>query len=763
MYPPSPALTATLHALHGESDVPIVAPALGDPWFACVLALAPGVDPVISALGALACGLPSLLPPGMTDSPALHAAIASLIGTDTGERILPTWATVAPVGWGASHAATLIDAVQHDRCSHWAAAALIGPSDNSAVLLTWSDDIACAVRRWGQATPNAPTAWMDELTLAERNRLLDALHHTPDAAVCLPWLPMTHAGASVDVLIWDQVIDALDAYTAASPVARACHASILSSLIQRATWDDLAALTRLAVASCMDEAWTTIVHLLRTNPRNAIHVVEAAPWDALHADVQTFILSAADHNEVCAAIAFARGDRAAPPAITPETARAFFAAATPEVWASLSLNMKRAWRNKWAGGAWMKHLAVRSLGIDPSFLIPADLNDALIAAIHAHTLDYDAVRWALLPVVIRDLPIDTFPALIAALPPPPDPIAFVQIVGRHRDMPLALRDWITAHPTPHAFVAAMTVLRVASRSRTDSVAACCQALAATFAGWSSEETTALLATLPNNILAVLRPNTDVLANALAHPDRRDAFCQTLDALVALPPSAALPALHALNAMTAKRRPMQRQAACDELAIAMQEHGGLFLDLIESCTDDVIAAALPGAVDMRVLAASNPLLARRLGYAMHTNDFIAARNTLVQTPLPVVATIWHRLPDAFRRTVLGDLRALAMDAAASGCTNVLAETLAEQDADDPLFLLALRLLTDVDPTRQAQGVAFLAERTAAVVAIISLLRADLQTLLERDPRIAVVIADLPPTKGTPPAAQRRWQRCIRRSP
>jgi uncharacterized membrane protein YeaQ/YmgE (transglycosylase-associated protein family) len=116
MRPPSPALAATLRALHGEPDVHVVAPALSDQQVARILALAPGVDPVIGALGALAGKVPDLLTPGAIESPALHAAIAALIGTDAGDRVLPSWAWVAPAGWGASHTAALIDAVQRNRC-----------------------------------------------------------------------------------------------------------------------------------------------------------------------------------------------------------------------------------------------------------------------------------------------------------------------------------------------------------------------------------------------------------------------------------------------------------------------------------------------------------------------------------------------------------------------------------------------------------------------------------------------------------------------
>jgi hypothetical protein len=73
----------------------------------------------------------------MTNSPALHAAVASLIETQAGEHILETWADVAPADWGVSHTTTLINAVHAERCSRWTAAALIGPCDASAALL-WS-------------------------------------------------------------------------------------------------------------------------------------------------------------------------------------------------------------------------------------------------------------------------------------------------------------------------------------------------------------------------------------------------------------------------------------------------------------------------------------------------------------------------------------------------------------------------------------------------------------------------------------------------
>jgi len=196
----SPALTATLHALHGEPDGPIVAPALGNLWFAPILALAPNVDPIIGALGALAGERPDLLAPDIRNSPTLSAAVASLIGTNAGNGVLPTWAKVAPAGWGASHAAALIDAVQRNRCASWAAAALIGSCDASAALPSHAYAIARAVRRWGRITPDDPTAWMNHLASVDRDRLVNALRESPDAAArCLPWLPEADAADKANV------------------------------------------------------------------------------------------------------------------------------------------------------------------------------------------------------------------------------------------------------------------------------------------------------------------------------------------------------------------------------------------------------------------------------------------------------------------------------------------------------------------------------------------------------------------------------------
>ena len=212
----------------------------------------------------------------------------SLIGTEAGNDILKAWADVAPVGWGESHAAALIDAVRVGRCSCGAAAALIGSTNDTVALLHKSWDIALAIRCWGQATPDVPTAWMTTLTQADRDRLLNVLSaaNINIADQCLPWLPKANASDIAHRIERTYLDFALDAYAAASSIARTRHADVLSTLMQHSEPSDLAALTRLAVASGIDAAWTTVVQILHEHPDVARHVVAAAPWDDVPGDVQ---------------------------------------------------------------------------------------------------------------------------------------------------------------------------------------------------------------------------------------------------------------------------------------------------------------------------------------------------------------------------------------------------------------------------------------------------------------------------------------------
>jgi hypothetical protein len=511
-------------ALRGATDLHVIAPAFNNRQFAQFLALAPGVDPVIGALGALAGALPDMLAP--TVHVPTRTSIASLHEADAENSMLENLEIGTLARQSAVRADALITAAQNNSCESWAAAALLGPSDASAALLTGSWNTARTVRHWGQSTPDNPTAWMNKLTPAERDRLLATLHtHLADAVYCMPWLHDIHAtdiASHIDVL---HLSYALAAYAAASPVARDRHATILASLIQRAEPYHLDALTPLAVASHMDEAWTAVVRLLCTHPWNAVHVVTATSWDNIHADVQKTILSAADNDptSICAAIAFARGEREQMPPITKTHACAFFAAVTPTVWHALPEWARQAWRSEL--DVQDTHLAVRSLGLDPAFLERAILNNALITAVRRYTPDDAAVRWTLLPLAARNLPITDVPAVINDLPPLPNPIVFVQIAGRMLDLPPMLRDWITDHSMPRALAAIITILRSASPSELP--ANCCVALAHALTGLTATETETLLAALPDDLRRALRPDVDTLAASAAAEGQTDILAQTL--------------------------------------------------------------------------------------------------------------------------------------------------------------------------------------------------------------------------------------------
>jgi hypothetical protein len=770
----SPALTATLRALRGGTDVRIIAPALYDPRFARVLALAPNVHPIVGALGALADQAPDVIPPVVRDSSVLSATIASLIGTDAGDCVLPTWARVASTGWGVAHADALIDAVHDNRCPRWAAAALIGPCNASATLLIRTEDIARAVRRWGKATPDDPTAWMDTLEPAQRDRLMETLRASPDAAVaCLPWLPEECAATICRQMVNARVSEALDIYADASPVARDRHTDALAALMQRAKRNDLAALTRLAVATGMNDAWDAVLRLLPKSSDKAVDVVTAAPWDMLRADVQRSILSAADADDVCAAIAFALGMRSDHPTITRETARAFFAAVTREVWTALPAETQHAWRAEIVSSD-IAVLAVRSLGPDPAFLARAELNAALVAAVRRHIRDDRTQRHTLLPISVRDLPLDAVPDVVAALPLPPDPVAFVQIACGERDMHPALRDWIMEHPTLQALAGATPLLHAAKRyGQRDGQSA---ALSRALAGWSWEETNALLAALPKDVRTTLLPDRDTLANTLAHPDRQDAFRQALDTIDSLPPAATLSALLALETLVhAIQRSTQRQAG-KELARALRDHGRTFTAIVRALHDNVRSAILPRRdaphieSELEDIAGVNPLVAYHLAYALWDFSPDVVIDALTAAPPQETQRIWRLLPDALQCAVLGDINALAENVAAEGQADALAQMLLNWvGEDDPRLLLALRDCAgepEYDPLmlvfkprgrdeeRWTRGIALFAQHPDAAAALLPLLRDDLRTALASDPTIAFASADLPSPRGLAPVRRRR---------
>jgi len=301
--------------------------------------------------------------------------------------------------------------------------------------------------------------------------------------------------------------------------------------------------------------------------------------------------------------------------------------------------------------------------------------------------------------------------------------------------------------------AATTVLRVAARSPADNVAACCAALAQTLKDLHAAEMDALLAALPNNVHNAFRSDRAALVSELASPTQRDAFRQALDALVALPRAAKLPAFYALGALVAASDPDVRHQAAEGLAHALRDHGNGFLALVDALADAPRREILPlprsakRAVAVRALAAADPLTAHRLAHALRSRNPTAAFNALADAPFDVLTRIGIILPDALQQSALNNLHALASAVAAPGGVDALVQTLhAWRDGNDLLPLLALRMLIDDDEARRTRGVALLAGRTGLASTLLPLLCDDVRMLLERDSRIAIAGADLPVSRS-----------------
>jgi hypothetical protein len=113
-----------------------------------------------------------------------------------------------------------------------------------------------------------------------------------------------------------------------------------------------------------------------------------------------------------------------------------------------------------------------------------------------------------------------------------------------------------------------------------------------------------------------------------------------------------------------------------------------------------------------------------------------------------------MSEALRRTISGDIDALASAAATPEHANALAQALRGWNANDPLALLALRLLIDDNPDGTVRGVAMLAQRPNVAASLLPLLHENLRVRLESVPAIALDGADLPPSRSPAPVRRRR---------
>jgi len=652
MHAQSPNLDAAIRAMNGEGDLEVVLPAL-EIWsldvldedslvrdLAPVLAMAPDVHPVVGAIAALRCGWTSLLPPGIIADAALSAAIQRLIGTPEGAAVLMAWATIAPAAWGRPLAATLRDAVARRTCFAGAAAALIGPCDESAALLTHASEIAFALRHWGQSLPNAPIAWADAISAGERQRLIDVvLSSSSHAASCLPWAPPNAANqAHIDTV---DLGAALDAFAEASPSARAMHAGIVQQLVARAHPEHLGALTRLAAATDAEDIRRRIRVMLNATPYVAEDIVIAAPWNDLPEDVRDDIAILAPRSNACRTIVAARGSMA----WTPDAvySNAFFAALDAEVWDALGVVARRAWLQELAHT--QTHLAVRSLGLRPEILARATLDANLVHAAHRHARDEDALRAALFPVALRRHPSAVAHALIAAMATlPPDHGAFVAIAGGSRD-PDGIAPARSALRTPADLALAVAIQRCMHDGA--SVRTRCAALRDVLHERTWDDLAPIMPLLDAATRAVLMAAADTIAEELAHPDRQDFLRQTLERLAALPPAVAIPTRVALHCWMAESG--EGFAVAETLAVMLRAHGDVFLNIADALADDLLRDMLlppsehpPMAAALRALAQDDPVTAQRLAHALRVRAWRQAFDALCALDARHVASILEGL-------------------------------------------------------------------------------------------------------------------------
>ena len=724
----SPAIAVTVRAIGGESDLDAVRPALDDAGPAWVIALAPETHPLVRAIAALRCGLPSVPDPLTIANPAFHDAMAQTIGTRAGRDALRSWAAMAPAGWGRAHAAALGDAVRQGMCDSRVAAALIGPGDESAALLHTASDAAFAIRQWGQANHAVPDAWAATLAPAERDRLITALRRDPlKVASCLPWLPPDVARAESETCI---VEIALEAFADASPTARRLHADIVPHLVARTRPGDLDALTRLACATGEKAVWTRVQTLIQESPGDAWRVVAAAPWDALPDDVRNAIVERADKSDACAAVAAARGQRdPVAMGITEESATAFFATLNPAVWDAIDPAVQQ--RLLLALPPGRMSLAVRALGLRPDILAQATLDDALVQAAQRHAPNEDAWRAALLSVAMHYLPLNDAHDLIAAMPLPPDSGAFFCVASRHGD-PKVIASARSVLRTPDALALAVVLQgsangSVAIRDRT-------AALQHALRGWTWNDLPSIVALLPVDIRIDLMPNAAALAGELAHPSHQDALRRALDRLAALPPEVAIPTTFALR----RRNYWNVRDTAATVATALRAHGDVFLALADAVTNnDLRDALLPLPEDaahadaLRVLARDDPPTAQRLAYALRGRFWRDALLAQLHASPRHAAAVWQALDDAMRQAIC-----TAFTAAPPHVTS-----LAERD---PIAALALAALHAEDDDIRTAGVAALAQRTETLRALWGTLPPEVQQTL----RAHLAVADLQPLAETP---------------
>jgi hypothetical protein len=744
------AISAIRCALHGETDLHAIDDALSDPMLAKVIALSSNVHPIVHLLAAFSAHFESLATDVDMHAPDVLAAVQSSIGTKAGRRILPVWAMRGAscrdtMAWDRI---SLIRASECNLCPTWVPAALVGPHPDCVARLHTAHDIARAIRVWGESDSDEPDWWAAHLSRAERTRLLTTLQTSPCAyGSCLPWLPKD----DVNLQGIDQrgIPDALDAFIFASPSIRASSTAMLRALAARVGQFPLYgttifSLTRLChVSSALNEGWDIIMHGLRHRASLAEQIVVAAPWNDLPEAIRAAILSYADTDEVCAAIALARGQRGARNVSHRRVALSFFASVTPDVWNALPTIKRQPWIHAMDWNA--APLAIRNLGVDDRFLMRVQsVTDTCIEAVRLHIDNVATVRSTLLPLVLRDMSSRDVVDIIESFPtPPPRPVTFVRLASNVQTvLPPSVED-ASVTPSLPDLCEGIKLLRSAMRESD-----------------ARRQTHALRDALPPNprpcdimVLAAITPDLSTLAEQISAAAQRRDMMRVLMDICTLPPAIAAPTLHALSFLGSARSRDDSVLAMIALADALHTEGRRFTSLMALVKPTLRTTLLPLLEHPDVwnafsaIAHINPPSALALVRTLngkHPASFLVDVRTL---PPTMVAPFWNALPHTTRSAVIGDIDELVQSLAVPEHANDLVNLI---HTSDPLFALALRMLNAPNPDQWNWGVSALTLHPDLTVAVLPILRDNVRMMIESNPLVIFAIADLPSAPAPSPS-------------
>lgn len=647
-----PDLVAAQCAMRGESDFGAVRDAITSCHLRPVIAVSRRVHAGVRTLAAVLGGFSSLVFDADLTNPDVSDIFRRLIGACP---VPWQWAEIAPAGWGASVAGELYDAVRNETCSPAIAAALIGPCDETAALLSRPSDIVSVIRRWGLSDPGAPTAWTLRISPQAYNRIIRILtagSPGDDSAIvdCLPWLPrdddvMTAVQACMsgapfragwraramrddpDILRGSAAVRCLHAFADATNASYAAYADFVQGLLAWAKPFDLRDVVRLACTTEDPSFWSWIQRALHDVPDEALDIVATVSWERIPEPVQNVILSNASGFRRCAAIAMARGKQAPSHRILSSSrlaTLAFFAALDPDVWNDLTEERRRALLQTL--DATIAPLAIRSLGVHPQILARASLTNNLVAAARQYIHDPDALRDILHPVALHDVPIPSVYHLIADSDGiPHDPAFWFCVASGHGD-PDAIRPESAALvQNPRRLAAAVVAQRVAleqvqsSKPGRDNVAAYhCDLLTQVFGGWTWDDLAPIRDVLSADARTAIFPDAvDTVVERLAQPNRRDALEAALARLRSLAPDIALPAYRAIRALAYD---LHHVRAAEKLATLLRHHGDVFVQIADAITEPAQNTLLPPPPEpltdaLRDAARVDPVHARHLSAAI----------------------------------------------------------------------------------------------------------------------------------------------------